>query len=168
MANFIKNFFIKHNTSVNHRVSGLRFYPKTLNYVGFFCFSDVMPNTNLITILKSTFGIQTQFAIFVFSKNYENSDVEYINMEKIDIFGKFKDAKLIEKISNLDMLIDMTGKQTTLKEFCISMANQAYKITLGAQTHNIYNLSIKLKTFDQSIFAEEIIKYHNILDHVKR
>ena len=165
MPNFIKKFFIKHNTSVNQKNIGLKSYPISLDTVGFFCSKELIPDTNLITKLKSNFGNHTQFLIFVLSSDVNKENYSTLSMKNFDLFGRFKDATLMDNISRLDMLIDMSQMKSLVKDYATSMCIRAYKISLGQQPYENYHLSINLKTFNQEKFADEIIKYHNILKH---
>lgn len=168
MFKFIKTFFIKHNTSVNDKVSGLKSYPKSINNVGIFCVPSVLPDANLITKLKTKFGNQTQFYIFVLAENHKDKNLVCLNLQTFDLFGKFKDHSISSNLTRLDMIVDMTQEDSIVKNYAVSMANQSYKIALGHYPDKKYNLSFKLISFDQDSFAEEIIKYHNILNNAKR
>ncbi len=167
MFKFIKTRFIQHKISVNSFSKSQKVYPLDIKKVGFLCLLSKKPDANLITKLKATFGNQTQFLIFVISDNVQNDEAEYINYECFDLFGDFKNKVLKESLQNVDMLIDMTQQQNIVKDYVISIANQAYKISLGQYSNNIYNLSINLKIDDDNLFVEEIIKYHKILSHAK-
>jgi len=61
------------------------------------------------------------------------------------------------------MLIDMTQELSFVKNYAISIASQAYKISVGQYENNIYNLSILLEPNEFSLLGDEIIKYHKIL-----
>ena len=161
----IKKFFIKHNTSVNQKNIGLKSYPNSFDTVGFLCSKELIPDANLIARLKNNFGNHTQFLIFVLANDVKKENFKSLSMKNFDLFGRFKDTLLMESLSRLDLLIDMTQIQSIVKDYAVSMSIQAYKISLGQQSNSKYHLSINLKTIDQEKFANEIIKYHNILKH---
>ncbi|RRO11740.1 DUF6913 domain-containing protein [Flavobacteriaceae bacterium 14752] len=163
MNNLIKTFFIKHNVSVNKKSVGLKHYPNTINSVGFFCLNSSFLEGNIIKKLKKTFGQQTQFITFNLGNKTENDNSYLLNSKTFDLFGKIKNPSLHKDLSDLDMLIDTTQKVSQIKNYAISMANQAYKISFGSYDNNIYNLSINLKSLDYDLFADEVIKYHKIL-----
>jgi hypothetical protein len=57
----------------------------------------------------------------------------------------------------------MTLTKVFLKSFIFNYSPKAYKIYLGNSVLDHYNLCVNLKTPNQELFADEIIKYHNIL-----
>lgn len=163
MINFVKSFFIHHNTSVNQKATGLKYYPLSFSKVGIFCQAPNIPDDNLITKIKFALGDQIQFVIFVLGKNQGLESDYTINRNTFDVFGKIKNPSLNKDLSDLDMLIDLSQKASLVKDYAISIASQAYKISLGQYENNFYHLSIKLDSYESSLFGEEILKYHKIL-----
>lgn len=163
MINIVKNFFIRHNTSVNQKATGLRYYPRTFSKVGLFCLASNLPDDNLITKIKQALGDQVQFVIFVLEKKHGIESAYTLDKNTFDIFGKIRNPSLNKDLSDLEMLIDLTQKTSYIKDYALSIASQAYKISFGQYENNLYHLSIKLDTYESSQFGEEIIKYHKIL-----
>lgn len=163
MINFIKSFFIRHNTSVNQKATGLKYYPQAFSKVGIFCLASNMPDNNLITKIKYALGDQIQFVIFVLGSKHSLDSAHTLDRRAFDVFGKIKNPSLNRDLSDLEMLIDLTQKTSSLKDYAISIANQAYKISFGQYDNNFYHLSIKLDKYESSLFGEEIVKYHKIL-----
>ena len=163
MINIIKSFFIKHNTSVNQKGIGLKYYPTRFSQVGLFCLAHNPPDTNLITKIKKALGKDVQFIIFALGKNHGIDNAYTLDRKAFDLFGKIKNTSLSRDLSSLDMLIDMTQELSFVKNYAISIASQAYKISVGQYENNIYNLSILLEPNEFSLLGDEIIKYHKIL-----
>ncbi|TKS56168.1 DUF6913 domain-containing protein [Mesohalobacter halotolerans] len=163
MINLVKSFYIRRNTSVNQKATGLKYYPQSFSKVGIFCLASNIPDDNLITKIKYTLGDQVQLIIFVLEKNHKLDKAYSLSKSTFDVFGKIKNPSLHKDLSGLDMLIDLSQKVSFIKDYAISIANQAYKISLGQYENNIYHLSIKLDRYESSLFGDEILKYHKIL-----
>jgi len=168
MINFIKTLFIKRKALVNMKSIGLTRYPQPIEKIGFFCLDSNFPKANFIKKLKATFGKQTQFIFFTFGDKNEPDDGYLLNNKSFDLFGKIKNPSLQQELIDLDMLIDITHTASQIKQYALSLASHAYKISLGSYENNIYNLSINLKSLDYNLFADEILKYHKILIHEKK
>ena len=167
MFDFIKQIFIKHNLSVNQNFSGIKSYPEIIKTAGLFCANANQIDTNLITKVKNALGSQTQFLIFGIFGDDGNKDIQDLNFKQFNLFGKFINPSVKKNLSDLDMLIDITRQHTVIKDYAISFAHKAYKISMGQYAENKYHLCIDVINSNQDIFVDEMIKYHKILSHAK-
>lgn len=160
----IKKYFIRKRIYESGTLSLLKSYPKSFQQVGVFTKTEFEPDTNFITKLKIGFGDNLQIYIFVIEENIQkNNTYISISLNDFNLLGHYKNKKILEQLKNLDLLIDMTQTKSVLSNYAFNVATKAYKITLGEGCFRNYNLSINLKHPDQELFADEIIKYHNIL-----
>lgn len=164
---WIKKFFLKKKSLMNQKNLGLKKYPQSFDKIALFCKSKKMPDANLISKLESAFGNQVQILIFVFLDKNQDDNVICINYKNFDWFGNLKSISVKDELKALDMVIDMTQQYSTVKNYALSLASQAYKIALGHYAENVYHLSFDFKKDNQELFADEIIKYHSILSHAK-
>jgi hypothetical protein len=161
---FVKKYFIKRRNLNDSKLLLARSYPKSFKKIGIISKSGFVPDTNFITKLKNGFGGKVQIFTFVIDYVEDGGrDFHKIGLNDFSFFGKFNNNSLFENFKELDILIDMTLESSFLKSFILIHSSQAYKICLGKVFSKFYNLSINLKTPDQDLFADEIIKYHNIL-----
>lgn len=164
----MKGFFIKRQIKKQKTLTALKAYPRSVNKIGIFCSEDQCPDAGFITKLKTCFGSQSQFLKFVIGDNVEQNDRIVLNNKAFNVFGRLKAEHISKVLSQLDIAIDMTLEQSNIKEYALSIARNAYKISLGYFPGKAYNLSINLKDDQKELFADEIIKYHNILNHARR
>jgi hypothetical protein len=164
----MKRFFIKSQIKKNRSTEVLKCYPKLIRTVGIFCSDAFQPDANFITKLKGCFGNQVQFYNFALTVNPYNQDYILLNNKSFDFLGRLKNKNLSEYISKLDIVIDMSSKSSVIKDYALNLTNKSYKIKLGHFSKNVYHLKINLKENQKELFADEIIKYHNILSHAKK
>lgn len=167
MNNLIIKKILKRKTISNQKALGVKTYPQSFDKIGLLCNSKKLPNAQLISKLKSTFGGHVQILIFVLLEKGEDKDIIYINYKNFDWLGNLKSISIQEELKALNIIIDMTLQYSILKNYILSIARQAFKIALGHYSQNIYHLSFDLKNNNQNLFADEIIKYHSILSHAK-
>ena len=162
--NYIKKYFIQRRNLQVSTLSLTRKYPKSLNNIGIISRSDFMPDTNFITKLKIGFGGKVQIFTFVLDeRSRRGNDFYKIGLSDFSFFGEFKNDQMSNNLKDLDVLIDMTLTKSFLKSIVLNYSSKAYKICLGNSISDHYNLCVNLNTLDQDLFADEIIKYHNIL-----
>lgn len=165
----VKKYFMRQRILETQNLSLLRTYPKSFHKIGIVSKNGFEPDTNFITKLKIGFGNNLQIFIFVLEGHAEQrEDYFNLNISDINLLGQFKKTEILEQLKNLDLLIDMTQTKSILKTYAFNFATKAYKITLGQDFYNNCNLTINLNQKDQDLFADEIIKYHNILGNVQK
>ena len=160
----IKKYFMRQRILETQKPSLLRSYPKSYQSIGIISKIGFEPDTNFITKLKFGFGNDLQIFIFVLEGHAQGrKDYFNLNISDVSLLGHFKKIEVLELLKNLDLVIDMTQTKSILKTYALNFAKKAYKITLGKDFYNNCNLAINIKQTDQELFADEIIKYHNIL-----
>lgn len=164
----MKRFFIRRNLKKSIAVEGLKTYPHRIRKVGIFCTESKIPDLNFESKLKHCFGNDTAFINFVLGEDRQEDGMFFINKKSFTFFGNFRDKSMPEYLSELDVVIDMSLKSCLLKDYALSLAKNSYKIALGHFSDKAYHLSINLKEHQKDWFADEIIKYHNILSHAKK
>jgi hypothetical protein len=164
----MKRFFIKSHIKKNRSAHALKCYPKLIKNIGIFYSETFEPDANFITKLKGCFGNKVQFYSFVFFKNSDNQSHILLNNKSFDFLGRLKNKSISEYLANLDVVIDMNLKSSVIKDYALSLTDKSYKIKLGSFSESKYHLIIKLKENQKELFADEIIKYHNILSHAEK
>lgn len=160
----LKKYFIKRRNLQSSELSLIRSYPKSLHKIGIISNSGFIPDTNFITKLKNGFGNTIQIFIFVLDRKFQsNEDFFRININDFNFFGAFRNESVIKNLKDLDLLIDLTSTRAIEKLFILNQSSKAFKVCVGAGFCDNCNLTLNLKTFDQNLFADEMIKYHNIL-----
>ncbi len=159
----LKTFYIKSKLDRNLKALQINGYPNQVKYVGVFCkYFDIDVEYFIKNIRKLypnlVFTRCFEFDHFAKEKEY------YISKKSFDLKGNFKKNYIYEEISKLDLVIDISEQQSLIKNYTISLATQACKISLGHLSDNSqFQLSIKLNNYNLDDFYKELEKYHNIL-----
>ena len=159
----LKTFYIKKKLNKNLKSLQIKGYPSQVKYVGVFCkYYDL----DVESFIKN---IRQLYPNLVFTRCFEldhiSKDKEYfIGSKSFDFKGDFKKKYIFEEFLKLDLVIDISERHSLVKNYAISFARHACKISLGHLSDNSqYKLSIKLNTYNLDDFYKELEKYHNIL-----
>lgn len=161
----MKKIFIKRQLKTITSNSKINAYPKKISNVGIILSDHRILDYNLISILKNGLGNDCKVYKIFLGKSNNEKDAFRLDKTSFSFLGKLKDDIVFETLKNLDMLIDVSFKSSNIKDFALLNSNKAYKITLGSNLNEHFNLSINLESNQMDLFAEEIIKYHKILSH---
>jgi hypothetical protein len=164
----VKHKFIKRQINSQEGKNHLKSYPDSISNIGLFIAESKLPGTNFITKLQSCFGVDSRFFKFAVSNKIQASDVIFLNKSSFSFWGKFKDKEAYRILSDLDMLIDISFKNSMIKTYAFNLSHKSFKIAMGKASGDFFHLRINVDENKVDVFADEIIKYHKILSHVKR
>jgi hypothetical protein len=160
----IKSFYFNKKLKQNLESLEVKGYPQRVKHIGLFCQHNSLDVENFIFKIQKLHLNIPMVTVFEFDKI--SKDKEYfISKKQFDLQGNFKKRYIGEEISNLDLVIDITEDDGLVKNYAISLATRAYKISLGYADQSQFHLSIKLNSSDLNEFYREVEKYHNILKH---
>ena len=92
-------------------------------------------------------------------------DTIALNKRSINFKGNFKDNAFNNLLPKINLIIDLSQTDSLVKNYAISLAPQAYKISLNTNHNSQFQLTIKVEPKELNQFFEEVVKYHNALKH---
>ncbi len=164
----MKNLFIKRQIKTFKDGIQLKSYPSSIENIGLVFSEAGLPDHSFTDKLRACFGKNVSIHKFSVSNKSDSSDLVLLNKKVFNLFGKLKDPKISEILKDLDVIIDMSFKNNIIKSFAFNLSVKSYKIAMGRQHNDFFHLTINVERGQYDVFAEEIIKYHKILSHVKK
>jgi len=83
----------------------------------------------------------------------------------ISLKGHFKDKVFYTFLTTANLIIDVSQTDSLVKNYAISLAPQAYKISLNLDSNSQFQLTIKVDAHEIDQFFDEFVKYHKALKH---
>ncbi|MCF6296622.1 MAG: hypothetical protein L3J08_01330 [Flavobacteriaceae bacterium] len=164
--NFLKKNIKKRDSN---RINSLRKIEKIIILAE----SDLLKTYDFTKKLSENFGISKRnFDVLLYNNEYgEGSLDEYMSFTEKDFsFScKIKNAKLKKIITNkYDLLIDYSPSGNVFAQVVCFYVNSVLKAGFENEEFDMYDISIKLESNKVDTFNEELTKYLQILNLLKK
>jgi len=161
----IKSYILKKKLKRNIEAFERYAYPEKIEHI-LVMYNDLNENVELfIGKLNGFFKENTTIHKVHLNPKAKSADGIALNKRSFSFKGLFKDNAHANLFSKTNLIIDLTQKHSLVKNYAISLAPRAYKISLNTDHNSLFQLTIKADSEEFLQFFNEFIKYHNALKH---
>lgn len=161
----IKTYILKKKLRQNIKGSAVASYPEKVEHL-LVIYNEFNAQIEMfLNKLENYFKANTTIYKANLSKDLKPQECIRLNKKSIDWKGGFKDKAFDTFLPKTDLIIDLSEMNSLVKNYAISLAAEAYKISLNTDHNSVFQLTIKVDSEDLNQFFDEFIKYHNALQH---
>ncbi len=161
----IKTYFLKKKLKKNVNELVVKTYPESVENILVICNEFNDQTEEFLGKLEHFFKDHVTIYKVNLSGKETQQDSLVLKRKSISLKGGFKNDAFVELLPKINLVIDLSEMDSLVKNYAISLATHAYKISLNTDFNSVFQLIIKVDSGELNQFFEEFVKYHNALQN---
>ena len=157
----IKSYFLRKKIKQNRKKTGLKEYPQKIDNIVILYKEETEHVDEFKLKVLHFFRQKIQIKKIYLGKGEVHTNSIRLHKRSLNYKGEFKEIALQNLLSKADLIFDISEMDGLVKNYAISLATHAYKISLNAVNNSQFQLVVKVDLSDLNQFFEEFVKYHN-------